>query len=466
MSKSKIMRKERVLSQGNSYRRAVLCYDSGLVYNYHDPSDVFAYYESGKGWITLDQKRYSTGGWGSGSSGDPVSYYSQEHTRALLRSIGATVFEVNLFNFLTEDEILVLNKTAESHNKLVKKIEGMANGMGEFYPAETIKPVRLTRISKANRSLKGIDPFDTLDKLEAAVKVFIDQKGKTIKVDGYTVSKNKITFHSPKNKYGVSARTVTIAVRDDKGQVILNSQQLECSPFERAFLGGQSVLQKTVREMAKYAIPFNVLEAAKLKLEETKVIEQGPESTHGSRHFTGALLLENAGRKFLMDIDRVEIEHGIFNAFFVELGKQVNTIAEGYESMKPDEVRKAEAEGTEVLRQGEWFFINTGETIEVDRDDVLRWEPEGEEDRPKKYVLERAVAHGKGRPNNLYKPFGFGKLDELVCGTVSHQGREHKDLDLGEWRKTKGKKEVVTYALWKLVGNTTVGNFTITGDVD
>ena len=233
-------------------------------------------------------------------------------------------------------------------------------------------------------------------------------------------------------------------------------------------MGGQSLIQAEVRKLSKYNIPFNILESAGLKLSETIVMEQGPEEDfqlrNEVRHFTGALLLSNADRVFLMDIDRQEIKHQIFNAFFVEVSAHVKSISQAYESMKPQAVLDAEKAGTEVLRQGEWFFIATGKTLKVRSEKVLRWDRTTEE---RQVVLRHDISHGKGRPNSLYKPVGFGDLDQYVCGTVEHSGREHKPLDLGQEEETSsGNGDFTTFKLWTVVGNTTVSNFTIKGDID
>ncbi len=176
--------------------------------------------------------------------------------------------------------------------------------------------------------------------------------------------------------------------------------------------------------------------------------------------------MENSGRKFLMDIDREEIQHGIFNAFFVEVNSNVNSISQAYDSMKPQVVKDAEEKGIEVRRQGEWFFIKTEETLKI-KDDLVyssTWSLDREETKPKQYLLHSNVSHGKGRPNSLLKPIGFNELDQYVCGVVKHSGREHKDLDLGV--KEIERSEMSQYDLWILVPNTTVSNFTISGEVD
>jgi len=281
----------------------------------------------------------------------------------------------------------------------------------------------------------------------------------------------------------------------------MNSEVLRISHFESEFMGGQSLLQAEVRKLAGLSIPFNVLRSAELDPEKIKIIEQGPEETFEikrdlttrhltTRHFTGAVLLENEGRKFFLDVDRREIQHKIFNAFFVEVNSNVNSIAEAYDSMKPQEVKDAEAAGIEVLRQGEWFFIPTENYIEFSQSQVFRWGPMDKESIQFPQRVEFAqISHGRGRPNSLMRPVGFGpELDSLVLGQVTHSGREHAPLDLetfcfreeeGGWKpdsvhspsngeRNSEQVKATRYRarLYRVVGNTTVSNFTIQGDVD
>lgn len=473
MSKNKILKKDGVIARGGGAQRAILCYDSGLIYQAADPENILGVYQPGKGWIVRKRPYYHSGGWGRSGSGDKEGHSTISNAMELARAIGGTVYQLSVDSFLTEKEIAAINKGIEKNNKLIEELNRLAKKLNRDAYQTDLTPIlsnKLMFLIHRGESAKGENVIKTAERMDDALKVFLDGKGRKTSMGGYEFTPNK-----------VSTKQAVVAFRSPSGDVFLNSQMLNVTHFEENFLGGQSMVQAEIRKIAKYSIPFNVLESAKLRLNETKIVEQGPESTHtihayskyGSRagtqerHFTGALLLENRGRKFLMDIDRVEIEHGIFNAFFVEVDKRVKSIAEAYESMKPDEVKQAEQKGITVLRQGEWFFIDADKTIEVGtHTGVTRWaRDEGDEGHDKPYVLHRAVSHGKGRPNNLMVPVNFGpEYEGLVCGVVSHQGREHADLDLGV---TEDKKNGTTkFKLFKLVGNTTVSNFTITGDID
>ena len=475
----KVLKKERVLTSGTGSERVVLCFDSGLVYQYDDPSNVLAVYDKGR-WITPDRPYYSRGGWGSGSSGDKHGNYIVSNTREVLRSIEAKVISVNLPSLMDlGDYASLLKKTAK-----VKKLKQAAKKLG-------IDEAEMTQFEKhglkvssvdSNKSnphgRKGIDPFKTLDLYENSVETFLKGKGKAVKIDRYSIAPNLVKFDSR-----------VLALRDSSGKVVLNSEAFQVSEFERTYMGSQSIIQKKIREVSNYSIPFNVLESAGLDLKDTKVLEAGPESDHSingvDRHFTGALLLENSGRKFLMDLDRIEIGHGIFNVFFSEVDSRAESIESAYDYMKPESVKEAELKGIEVKRQGEWFFIKTGKTLEVVGSEVETWLRE-EDRKGFKGIARFEISHGKGRPNTLYKPMGFGELDSLVCGIVSHTGREHKDLHLGVYvqdpeagpgeafRKISNTETYLRFQdahkinldLWEVVPNNTVGNFTIKGDVD
>ena len=81
--------------------------------------------------------------------------------------------------------------------------------------------------------------------------------------------------------------------------------------------------------------------------------------TAGVWHVVAACLIHFDGRYLLSAIDE--------GSYFVsELAPPATSIQEAFALLKPREVRKAEAKGATVQRQGEWFFVSTG--IKTDRD--------------------------------------------------------------------------------------------------
>lgn len=494
MQENKILEKHKVITKGNGDRRIVLDRESGLCYSFHNPAKVTAVFDKGR-WLMARCPSYHQGGWGRGSTGDSDGYYMHDNTQNLLRSTKSKAVIVDLPELFSPDQYDEFHKSRQKIERVLKtaKKQGVDSKVS-IDVKYTGKYTGMDQYSSAKiKEARGIDVFKIIKDYSTACQVFVTGKGKKTVVDDYVVTTSEVRQNS-----------VLVAFKDKAKKVWLNSQLLRCTDFERSFMGNQSMIQKELKKIANFEIPFNVLEAARLALNETTIVEQGPESSHvvkdkvGSnnkvnRHFTGALFLENAGRKFLMDIDREEIKHDIFNVFFVEVSKDATSIKSAYESMIPDVVKQAMASGLEVKRQGEWFFIPTGKKIEVGSNDVSRW-ARGDKNQ---HLVQKNISHGKGRPNSLYAPMNFGaEIDALVCGIVEHSGREHNPLCLGIRQKTwtkstsdlsgrvlanetkvnsfyqsyggssSNENKTFEVDLWQVVGNTTVDNFTITGDVD
>jgi hypothetical protein len=165
------------------------------------------------------------------------------------------------------------------------------------------------------------------------------------------------------------------------------------------------------------------------------------------QHFAGARLFKIDTRVFLLDVDRNELQHGLINPFLVELqDTTVKTINEAYESLKPQVVKDAELNKSEVLRQGEWFFIpvdSTEKQLELDR--------LNEEIKKENRHFTGILRAGNNRPNRVTDMVTIDGI-HFVQGTVSHTGREHEDLELGRWHRA--------------IPNTSVTSWTITGDLD
>lgn len=465
----KVIKSKNIVTCGNGNHRIVLDYDANVIYQYHDITNIKAVYEQGQ-WHLTERPDSNRSGWGTHSSGDTIGDSIHSNAIELLRAIDAKATVYNIPTFFDENEYQVYLKTLAKVDRINKTAKALKinHSFNTTFKKIIGKSMYTWASSKSKGKSKGLNPLITINKITEACKVFLNRKGKTIKVANYIISKNSIKQYE-----------TTVAFYDSQNQLFMNSQVLTITNFERAFLGGQSIIQDIIRPQAKYNIPFNVLESANLLLSKTNVIDTGPESTHTvngeSRHFTGALLLENMGRKFLMDLDQIEIQHKLFNIFFVEVSKDVNTINEAYVSMKPDSVKQAESVGIKVERQGEWFFIKTDKSIQVTKKNILQW-AEATNKGPRLESFD--IAHGKGRPNHLYKPLDFGpEYNELVCGMVTHSGREHEPLSLGIFNESNdelnkmpsysdNKDELYTFNLWQVVPNTTIGSFTITGDVD
>ena len=286
----------------------------------------------------------------------------------------------------------------------------------------------------------------------------------------------------------------------------------------------QTTIQKLMEKSGHFQmVPFNVMEEANLDMDSFETLEEsGAETIERNRenpdyddykahqakqngeeytipkevtektHFIGSQLFSVSGTKFLFDIDRVEIKHGIFNPFLVQIPdaeNQIDTIEKAYQSLIPVEVQQAMNEGLDVKRQGEWFFIPTHfdptvrppeeeKEIITDQERVmisvlndsygktkdnlrLLWGEEVFARIENLNVLDRAgdpyepktfeLRAGKNRPNRAELGINRDGIS-YVMGEISHTGREHKTIKLDGWHTAQP--------------NTAISSFTITGDID
>lgn len=255
----------------------------------------------------------------------------------------------------------------------------------------------------------------------------------------------------------------------------------------------QKVLETKVR-----MIPFSVFAEANLDLQKVRIVDQGgaeavtrrvlAERGYGGSsnkfrdeevHFTGSSLFEVSGRYFLMDLDRKELKHKLFNVFLTEMPKKVSSVAEAYVALKPKEVLEAERKGIPVLRQGEFFFIEskapklpklsgTDKALALVGERSLFKEEEKilSQFLGKKFVkaaIKKAQQIRESIPKPLKLTAGTSRAHEVSMGVqingltyvtrkVTHSGREHREITLSRWHVA--------------VPNTAAKSFTISGDVD
>ena len=75
--------------------------------------------------------------------------------------------------------------------------------------------------------------------------------------------------------------------------------------------------------------------------------------TAGVWHTLGGALLKWGGSQYLCGMDD--------DSYFAsKLTRRHRTVADAFKGLKPKPVKQAEKDGKEIVRQGEWFFINTG----------------------------------------------------------------------------------------------------------
>jgi len=70
-------------------------------------------------------------------------------------------------------------------------------------------------------------------------------------------------------------------------------------------------------------------------------------------HILGACLIRWQGNQYLCSMDE--------RAYFVaQLGKKADTVKDAFQFLKPPQVEACRSAGVTVVRQGEWFFVDTG----------------------------------------------------------------------------------------------------------
>lgn len=222
------------------------------------------------------------------------------------------------------------------------------------------------------------------------------------------------------------------------GLKVSTYQKLDSTPHESVNVlvveyVRQELLQKKIEELSKCSDISNI------KVETSGI------SYLKDRHFTGAQFFsceDESGKrhKYLLDIDREEIKHGIFNAFMVKIaGEGVNSVKGAYDWLKPEAVKVAEAENVKVERQGEWFFVKV-DNFSKDVETMGQIE------------TDQALCVGNNRPNIVEKVIR-GSDNKVYCaGTVRHRGREHRDLNLANW--------------YVAVPNSATESWTLGGDID
>lgn len=364
------------------------------------------------------------------------------------------------------------------------------------YRTETMKEIDTQHTNAANEALEGLKK-GTVSWHSKNSEKFSDLVRQRIK--NAIKEKNYRAFYVSETEVEV----IAIKLKRDGELIAIGNSNVLPSIGRSVSYGNvtnnnaQTIIQREL-ERRVAMLPFSVFEQAKLDISKLNIIQAaepetvqrkipnpgyrkwqekpGPEFIEVRAHFSGASLFEVEGKYFLFDIDRREIRHKIFNPFLVQLTKKVSSIAEAYESLKPKAVLDAEKNGVEVKRQGEWFFIKTDKNPVVKLSEQEKmwsmtslWHTDKEffnkafgvefvasvlkkaEAVRAKLPKQLALKAGDNRPNTVETGITIGKVT-YVTGTVKHEGREHADLRLKGW--------------YIAVPNTSIGSFTITGDVD
>lgn len=311
-------------------------------------------------------------------------------------------------------------------------------------------------------------PSTTSENVKKALKTFF--AGETGRFGNFVATKNALVYRCVSTVDGYNEEVICLRlIQDGRVHYLANSSRFQFVGSRVAFGNRragwrENEIQQVLERSGIAMLPFIAFQQADLKLTEAEILEQtGGETVrritghdrkdqpiYNDLHFTGSSLFRIGSKYFLFDIDRAEIQHGIFNPFIVELPKAVNSVKEAYASLVPEEVKEAALKGIAVKRQGEHFFIKVSEVSQykaTKRDGADRWNEA--EDSESAYMSARLEAQGNRAhvASRFYQKLGF------VSGIVVHRGREHANLDLNDgW--------------YKPVPNTAVRSFTIVGDVD
>ena len=163
-------------------------------------------------------------------------------------------------------------------------------------------------------------------------------------------------------------------------------------------------------------------------------------------HTLGDTVVRVRDRYYLLAVDPTGVGSGMF--FLAELHTKhppQSLAADAFNSLKPDSVRKAEAEDRDVKRQGESFAIPTKRLTSELMRDVER----GVADYRQRHVLGKD-GHHEIEEAVIYRA-GAQKGEVYARGVFRHTKGEHYDLDLGTIR-------------WHLVVHNNQGaGYTLTG---
>ena len=162
--------------------------------------------------------------------------------------------------------------------------------------------------------------------------------------------------------------------------------------------------------------------------EVTEADEHGNQKTRNV-HTLGDSVVRVRDRLYISAVDETgPWGRGMY--FLAELvcDREPQSIEEALDFLKPKVVREAEARGTHVRRQGEWFAIPTMRRTSELMEDVSR----GIANYRQLHVLGRD-GHHQLEEAVIYRA-GDRKGEVYARGVLKHTGQEHQDLNLGAIR--------------------------------
>ena len=145
-------------------------------------------------------------------------------------------------------------------------------------------------------------------------------------------------------------------------------------------------------------------------------------------HTLGDSVVRVRDRYYVSTVDETGRGAGMYCLVELQTDRAPTSLEDALTYLKPKMVREAEARGSNVQRQGEWFAIPTMfRTSELMRD-VTR----GIAEYSQRHVLGRD-GHHELEEAIIYRA-GPRKGEVYARGVMRHTGNEHVDLDLGTIR--------------------------------
>jgi hypothetical protein len=176
-----------------------------------------------------------------------------------------------------------------------------------------------------------------------------------------------------------------------------------------------------------------------------EVVEKDKQGRPHTRrvHTLGDTVVRVRDHYYLSAVDPTGVGRGMYFLAELHTDHAPQSLADAFDSLKPDAVRKAEAEGRDVKRQGEWFAIPTKRlTSELMRDverDAAIYRQHHVLGRDGHHEIEEAVIYRAGdRKGEVY-----------ARGVFRHTEGEHHNLDLGtiRWHQVVHNNQGASYTL-------------------
>ena len=253
----------------------------------------------------------------------------------------------------------------------------------------------------------------------------------------------------------IGGRRSLLAVRLDDGSILANGARLGYPMHNHQW----NLLHTLEKAQARFAVvPFHSIAAAftdgkvrdwdekpvpipDLKREVSVVVpstgeewrevtekdDKGREQTRNV-HTLGDSVIRVNDRYYVSAVDETGVGSGMY--FLAELLRDTppQTLQEALDTLKPKVVREAEARGSNVRRQGEWFAVPTMRLTSELMADVAR----GIAVYGERHVLGRD-GHHEIEEAVIYRA-GSRKGEVYARGVLRHTNNEHRDLSLGTLR--------------------------------